>query len=155
MFGSRSGGVKQASIDIKNYINSTSDLCNMCFDDVVERDFCAYTCDDLKGLFLKGFGGNYESSISFSYSEGLGFSAEVYISNAKARIVASVFNRIAKDACDSANFLNNLRYSVTPYIPGSSSLSVRFTAIPTSGVDNVTALVVLGGAIGNLAESLV
>ena len=81
--------VKEVSSEIKRYISSNQYYRGVHFSKIEERDFCAYTADELSGMFLKGFGGNYESSITLRFSNGVGLEAEVYISNSKASRIGS------------------------------------------------------------------
>lgn len=130
LFDSR---VKKSGQKIREYLSSYDcPLSGLRFSVTQERDYCAFTCDELRGVFLNGFGGDYESSIAIYFSEGRGLTAEVYISNAKARGIGSSLQRVVNDAIweytHSSLTDTPMSANFTPYSPGDTSMTFEVCA---------------------------
>ena len=124
--------VKEVSNEIRRYISLNQYYRGIRFSKIEDRDFCAYTSDELSGMFLKGFGGNYESSITIRFSNGVGLEAEVYISNAKASKIGSNLVLSMRRAFEGVPF----KCSTTRYVPGDTSMSATIN-LPVTNQSNV------------------
>lgn len=124
--------VKDMSKSISRYLSTNANYRGIKFTKYEERSYCSYVSDELSGIFEQGFGGDYESSITFSYSEGLGLQVEVYISNAKARRIGSSLIPVIKEEMMDGYPLN---LSTTRYVPGDTSMTFTI-GIPYSSQSN-------------------
>ena len=142
--------VKEVSNEIRRYTSSNQYYRGIKFSKIEDRDFCAYTSDELSGMFLKGFGGNYESSITIRFSNGVGLEAEVYISNAKASRIGNKLLPTMRSAFEGVPF----KISTTRYVPGDTSMSATIN-LPCANQRNVgTAVETLLHAVALLAVEL-
>ena len=98
-----------------------------------DRNYCTCLCDELSGMYERAFGGDYESNIMLSYSEGRGIYMEVYFSSARARQVGQArMEQTVKNAVFEANGTAltavNMQYSFTRFAPGSSAMTFELTS---------------------------
>ena len=142
--------VKEISLIIKDYLKDESDYRRINFEKYEDKHGVSYVSDELNGKFLLGFGGNYESSITFRYALNLGLEVEVYLSNNKAL-------RIGNNLLPILNSVNsglNVQISTTRYIPNESSLTFTLN-YPISKIDDYfISLITLGTMVSVIAERL-
>lgn len=142
--------VREVSSTIRQYVTSNKYYKGIKFDKIEDRDFCAYTSDELSGILLKGFGGDYESSVTFRFSNGVGLETEIYISNAKARRIGANLLPTVRKSLEGVPF----KLSSTRFVPGETSMSLTIT-LPVSYQTNVgLAVETLLHAVLNVALDL-
>ena len=142
--------VKEISLIIKDYLKDESDYRRINFEKYEDKYGISYVSDELNGKFLLGFGGNYESSITFRYALNLGLEVEVYLSNNKALRIGNSLLPIL----NSVNSGLNAQISTTRYIPNESSLTFTLN-YPISKIDDYfLSLVTLGTMVSVIAERL-
>ena len=143
--------VKDMSKSISRYLSTNSNYRNIKFTKYEDRSYCSYVSDELSGIFLNGFGGEYESSITFSYSEGLGLQVEVYISNSKARRIGSNLVPVIKEEMMDGF---RLSLSTTRFVPGDTSMTFTIGIPYSSQSSTDTAMNILANLTCCIALSL-
>ncbi len=124
--------VREAGSVISNFIREGRYFSGITFDKYGDSRYVSYVSDVLNGIWQRAFGGNYESSITFSYSQGVGFVIEVYFSNSQARFVQHKLKTIVRDGIEYYGFDNFVRCDFTPFIPNESALTFSLTTHPCS-----------------------
>ena len=103
-----------------------------------DKNYCTCLCDELSGMYERAFGGDYESNIMLSYSEGRGLYMEVYFSGARARQVGQArMEQLVRDAVweinDGCLTEVEVHYSFTRFVPGSSAMTFELTSTDCRG----------------------
>lgn len=103
-----------------------------------DRNYCTCLCDELSGIYERAFGGDYESNIMLSFSEGRGIYMEVYFSTARARQVGQArMEQAVKDAVFQANStalsLVSVQYSFTRFVPGDCAMTFELSTADCRG----------------------
>ena len=142
--------VREVSRVIQDYVRNESDLRYIKFDKIEERDFCAYISDELTSKFQQGFGGDYESSITFRFSNGVGLEAEVYISNRKAQRIGANLLPVLRSLTSGFD----VEIFTTRYIPNQSGMSFTLTTQISDANDAMLNVAILGTLVAAACEQL-
>lgn len=103
-----------------------------------DRTYCTCLCDELEGMYERAFGGDYESNIMLSYSEGRGIYMSVYFSTARARQVGQAkMEQLVKDAIWEINRGCLTEVAVdcdfTRFVPGQCAMTFELTSTDCRG----------------------
>ena len=127
---------------------------NIRFEKYGDRNYVSYVSDELNGPYLRAFGGDYESTIIVSYSQGVGLNIEIYFSSKVARLIWHKVPMIVVEGIDYYGYENFVRCSFTKFIPGESALTATLTTNPVSGSQMMDHLAKLGGFVYDLTSQL-
>ena len=142
--------IKEMGRLIKSFLQSNEYYRGIHFELYEDRHYVSYISDELNGIFLRGFGGDYESNITFRYSE-IGLQMEVYLSNNKARRVGANLIPVIREEMMGENIVS---LSTTRFIPGQSSMTFTLTLPINSNTDPRTAISILGNLTACIAFAL-
>ena len=124
------------------------------FEKYDDRHYVSYVSDELKGVYLDGFGGDYESSISVGYSLGRGLYIEIYFSSSKGRMFSRSLPPFVRDGLRAYQMDGYINADFTSFIPGESALTCTFSSNPYSVDEMVQHLTMLGGFIEDMASRI-
>lgn len=142
--------IKEMGKLIKNYIQTNEYYRGIHFELYEDRHYVSYISDELNGIFLRGFGGDFESTIIFRYSE-IGLVMEVYLSSAKARRVGANLIPVIREEMMGENIVG---LSTTRFIPGQSAMTFTLTLPINNNTDPRTAISILGNLTACIAYAL-
>ena len=142
--------IKEMGRLIKSFLQSNEYYRGIHFELYEDRHYVSYISDELNGIFLRGFGGDYESSIIFRYSE-MGLDMEVYLSSAKARRVGANLIPVIRQEMMGENIVG---LSTTRFIPGESAMTFTLNLPIKSNTDPRTAISILGNLTSCIAFAL-
>lgn len=147
--------VKEASSIIENFIKNRGCFYGIAFDKYSDRTYVSYISDELIGDYKRAFGGDYESSISIGYSTlGVGFTIEVYFSNAKAKMIGTKVPMLVNSALSNQGLNSFCRCEFTRFIPGESALTFTLSTQPYSSYELSEHLEKLAGFVRYLSNIL-
>lgn len=142
--------ISEANTIISSYLRY-GPFPSITFEKYSDRNYVSYVSDELKGVYLRGFGGNYESSIIVAYSQGVGLTIEIYFSNMQARMVGHKVPTIVRDGLAYFGYDDFVSCSFTRFVPGETSLTVCLTTHPYNGSEMSDHLNKLGTFVRELA----
>ena len=145
--------INEANTVISNFLRR-GPFPGILFEKYGDRSYVSYVSDELKGVYLRGFGGDYESSISVAYSQGAGLRIEIYFSNNKARTVGYKVPMYIYEGLADYGYDSFVRCDFTKFIPGDSALTACLTTHPSSAVEMAEHLAKLGAFVYELASQL-
>ena len=143
--------VSEAGSIISSYLRSGV-FSGIKFDKYSDKTYVSYVSDELNGVYLRAFGGDYESSIIVSYSQGVGLNIEIYFSSKVARLIWHKVPMIVREGIDYYGYENFVRCSFTKFIPGESALTASLTTNPATGSQMTDHLAKLGGFVYDLTS---
>ena len=120
------------------------------FDKYSDRTYVSYVSDELNGIYLRAFGGDYESSISVSYSTGRGLYIEVYFSSAKARNVWHKVPMIVREGLADYGYDSFTTTYFTKFVPGNTALTFELETRPSTAMELSSRLTKLASFIKDL-----
>ena len=126
--------ISEANSIISNYLR-VGVFSDISFEKYGDRNYVSYVSDVLNGIWQRAFGGNYESSITVSYSQGVGLNIEVYFSNSQARFVWHKVPMIVRDGIEYYGYDSFTRCSFTKYIPNECALTFTLETHPSTGYE--------------------
>ena len=124
------------------------------FDKYGDRTYVSYVSDELNGVYLRAFGGDYESSISVSYSTGRGLYIEVYFSSSKGRLLSLKVPTIVRDGLAYYGYDSFTTATFTRFVPGQTALTFELETHPSSGMELSSQLNKLASFIKDLTGQL-
>jgi hypothetical protein len=124
------------------------------FEKYDDRHYVSYVSDELKGVYLEGFGGDYESSISVGYSQGRGLYIEIYFSSKKGRMFSRALPAFVKEGLRAYEMDRYVSCDFTSFIHGDSALTCTLSTNPYSVDELVEHLSVLGEFIYDMASRI-
>lgn len=145
--------VSEAGSIIYNYLR-TGVFSSIKFDKYSDRTYVSYVSDELNGIYLRAFGGDYESSISVSYSVGRGLYIEVYFSNRKARMLGNSLPTIVRDGLEYYGYDSFVTATFTRFVPGDTSLTFDLETHPSTGMELSSRLTKLASFVKDLTSQL-
>ena len=145
--------INEANSLISSFLRS-GPFSNIKFDKYGDRTYVSYISDELNGVYLRAFGGDYESSIIVAYSQGVGLTIEIYFSSSKGRLLQYKVPTIVRDGLAYYGYDNFARCDFTKFIPGESAFTICLTTHPYSASEMSTHLSKLGGFVRDLTTQL-
>ena len=110
------------------------------FDKYGDRTYVSYVSDELNGIYLRAFGGDYESSISVSYSVGRGLYIEVYFSSSKARSIWHKVPMIVREGLAYYDYDSFTSATFTKFVPGQTALTFDLETHPSTATELLSSL---------------
>lgn len=126
--------VNEASSVISSYLRNGV-FSGIKFDKYSDRTYVSYVSDELNGIYLRAFGGDYESSISVSYSVGRGLYIEVYFSSSKARQIWHTVPMIVREGLAYYGYDSFTTASFTKFVPGQTALTFDLETHPATAME--------------------
>ena len=124
------------------------------FDKYGDRTYVSYVSDELNGIYLRAFGGDYESSISVSYSVGRGLYIEVYFSSSKARSIWHKVPMIVREGLAYYDYDSFTSATFTKFVPGQTALTFDLETHPSTATELSSHLNKLASFIKDLTGQL-
>lgn len=126
--------VSEAGNIISNYLRNGV-FSGIKFDKYSDRTYVSYVSDELNGIYLRAFGGDYESSISVSYSVGRGLYIEVYFSSSKARQIWHTVPMIVREGLADYGYDSFTTATFTKFVPGQTALTFDLETHPSTTME--------------------
>ena len=146
--------VREAGSVISSFIREGRYFSGILFNKYDDRNYVSYISDELNGVYLRAFGGDYESSIIISYSLGVGFVYEVYFSSSKGRLLQYKVPRIVRDGLAYYGLDDFVRCDFTSFVPNQSALTFTLTTHPSTVSEMVNHINLLAQFIKDLTSQL-
>lgn len=145
--------IREASSIIREFVTSNY-FPGIRFDKYDDRYYVSYVSDVLSGVYLDGFGGDYESSISVGYSSGRGLYIEIYFSSKKGRMYSRELPPFVREGLAAYQIDRFVSCEFTSFIPGESALTCTLSTNPYSVDELVEHLKILGDFIYDMASRI-
>jgi hypothetical protein len=126
--------INEANSMISSFLRS-GPFSNIKFDKYGDRTYVSYISDELNGVYLRAFGGDYESSISVSYSVGRGLYIEVYFSSSKARQIWHTVPMIVREGLADYGYDSFTTATFTKFVPGQTALTFDLETHPSTAME--------------------